>query len=110
MVSSKKIIIVFAVILAVVLIGSLIQSFIVGNVAKEKSQGDWLSENCNCTERNYAICPADIPTYKDGYCTNPEKKTTTNPMKGCSKYNCLINGTNEIYELNQKLQRWNKVE
>ena len=96
--------------LAVVLFGNLLQNYIIENVAKEKVKEDWLFDNCNCTERNAIKCPTEINDYEDGYCVNTTKKTITNPMKACSKYNCSVNGTNETYELNQELQRWKKFE
>ena len=53
---------------------------------------DWVKDNCNCIERERLFCGFEgFVLNEDGYCY--KEKEFTNPLRGCSKYNC----TGEIY-------------
>ena len=53
---------------------------------------DWVKDNCDCIERERLFCGFEgFVLNEDGYCY--KEKEFTNPLRGCSKYNC----TGEIY-------------
>ena len=110
--ANKKIIQVVAVIsivLAVALILAFIGSRMQANAIKEKHEielyQDWLSENCNCLERNRHVCISDGFEYNAtrNLCVNSAEKTVTYSSFKCSKYDCsgqnvTWNNQNENWE------------
>lgn len=55
---------------------------------------DWVEENCDCIERENFYCSFENFELGEGnLCWKGEE--FTNPVRGCSKYNC----TGEIYEV-----------
>ena len=103
------IVIVIIVILAAAFLIQTMTSYIV----KEIPDKDWLVDNCECIERENLICPngfevvegdrmckkitLDCPSELvidiEGLCK--ERITYTNPLLGCSKYDC----SGEIYKV-----------
>jgi len=62
---------------------------------------EWLEDNCNCIERNRFECGFEGFEYRDdGFCHKGD--TFTNPVRGCSKYNC----TGEDYSYIE--EKWKK--
>ncbi|MBI3623234.1 hypothetical protein HY212_04110 [Candidatus Pacearchaeota archaeon] len=89
----KNIIIAIAVILLVVT-GAVLFSHknLNGNVVAVSgseanySNGEWLSDNCDCLEHNRKGCANSSFTYANGLCR--DANLVTNPINKCSLYNC----------------------
>ena len=61
---------------------------------EKKIDWKWVEENCDCIEKNNTYCGFEgFEIGEDGLCH--KDKDFTNPIRGCSKYNC----TGEIYEV-----------
>ena len=101
------------VILILVAAGFFIYSFqskITANAIKiqeeQKFLNDWLPENCKCLEKNLTKCSDDFELIS-GFCKNEKLGTFTNVLKACSKYDCEAEGTNYIF--NQENKKWEIV-
>ena len=93
-------------ILAVAIFGLVhYQGKITANAIKiqeeQKFLNEWLPENCKCLEKNATRC-SDGFELVGNLCKNEAKKTFTNVLKACSKYDC----SGIVYNLNNETGIW----
>ncbi len=78
------------VIASIILIGNRMNANIIKEKYETELYQDWLSENCECLERNKPVCLLDGFEYNSTrqICVNSAEKTVTYPTLKCSKYVC----------------------
>ncbi|MCR4284710.1 MAG: hypothetical protein NUV97_01535 [archaeon] len=69
-------------------------------LSEQEKLESWLSDNCECVERERLYCPNDNFKLSDGICIS--KGGYTNPSRGCSEYNC----SKENYVFNFDKEEW----
>lgn len=94
-----KTIISVLVLIVILLVTIYIKNTIKTNLIREQEvyQG-WLSDNCECLERERLKCRFEGFELKGDLCVNEKEKLYTSVVEACSKYNC----SNEIVSWNNK--------
>lgn len=95
-----KVMILIGVLVALILIISLADVKIPG---MERKNDQWFADNssCKCTASNRLTCSSGFEL-NNSICVNFSENTYTNPMLGCSLYNC----SNTFYQFDKGTGEW----
>ncbi|MEJ2267777.1 MAG: hypothetical protein P8X70_01740 [Nanoarchaeota archaeon] len=84
----RNAILIFGFTILLLVIAIFVEKVMTANLIKEQEvYGEWLKDNCNCTEYERIKCPEGFEWNAERHWCMDEGKLT-NPRMGCSRYDC----------------------